>query len=78
MIDEIRCNIIPNIDNIEEKTLSTMLYDVANRGGIEAKELFKCLYQILIAKVQGPRLAGFMKIIGKEKLSSLFNEVMER
>jgi len=78
LIDKIRCDIIPSIDSIEEKALSTMLYDVANGGGVEPKELFKCLYQILIAKDQGPRLAGFMKIIGKEKLSLLFNSVFAR
>ena len=50
-----------------------MLYDVANSFGKEPKALFTVLYKILINKEQGPRLAGFMKIIGKEKLMSLFD-----
>ena len=41
--------------------------------GIDAKELFTAMYNALIGKDQGPRLASFMKIIGKEKLSKILS-----
>ena len=71
-VKKIKDEIIPTLDSLDEKTLSTMLYDVANSFDKEPKALFTVLYKILINKEQGPRLAGFMKIIGKEKLMSLF------
>ena len=70
----IKNEIIPNINSMEEKELSTKLYDVANEAGKEPKALFTVLYQVLIGKDQGPRLAGFMKIVGKEKLEELFKK----
>ena len=72
-VKKIRDEIIPTLDSLDEKILSTMLYDVANSFEKEPKALFTVLYKILINKEQGPRLAGFMKIIGKEKLMSLFD-----
>ena len=47
------------------------MYDIATELGIDAKLLFSGLYQALINKNQGPRLANFMKIIGKERLSEI-------
>jgi lysyl-tRNA synthetase class 1 len=47
------------------------MYDIAKEIGIDPKALFTSMYQVLIAKDQGPRLASFMKIIGKEKLNKL-------
>ena len=39
----------------------------------DAKALFTALYQALIGKDQGPRLASFMKIIGKDKLAKILS-----
>ena len=49
------------------------MYDIATELGIDAKELFTAMYNALIGKDQGPRLASFMKIIGKEKLSKILS-----
>ena len=72
-ITKIKEDIIPRINSLDEKAISTMLYDVANTFEKEPKALFTALYKLLISKEQGPRLAGFMKIIGKEKLQELFS-----
>lgn len=71
-IKRIYSEILPKMDELEEKPLSEAVYGVATDAGIEPKALFNATYQILISKDQGPRLANFMKIIGKERLEKIF------
>ncbi len=71
-IKRIYSEILPKMDELEEKPLSEAVYGVATEAGIEPKALFNATYQILISKDQGPRLANFMKIIGKERLEKIF------
>ena len=70
---KIRDELLPQMDALDEKAFSTALYDVAHACEIEPKALFTAVYQALIGKDQGPRLAGFMKIIGRERLAQLFS-----
>jgi len=56
------------MDNLDEKALNDRIYDVAGTAGIDTKEFYKVMYQALVGKDQGPRLASFLKIIGKDKL----------
>jgi lysyl-tRNA synthetase class 1 len=44
---------------------------VAQASNIEPKKLFIAAYQALIGKDQGPRLAGFLRTLGKEKVLSI-------
>ena len=71
-IKRIYSEILPKMDELEEKPLSEAVYGVATDAGIEPKALFNATYQILISKDHGPRLANFMKIIGKERLEKIF------
>lgn len=66
--------IFPHMDEVDEKTFNTSLYSVAEECGIESKQLFTMCYLILVAKEKGPRLANFMKLIGREKLIVLFEK----
>ncbi|MBO4705940.1 MAG: lysine--tRNA ligase [Spirochaetaceae bacterium] len=63
--------VLPELDALEEKPLSEKIYEIAKECGIEPKELFTAMYQALIDKDQGPRLASFMKIIGKTRLEAI-------
>lgn len=56
---------------LDEKALNDRIYAVAAEAGVETKALFQVMYQILIGKDQGPRLASFLKIIGREKLLAI-------
>ena len=73
-IKRIYTEILPKMDEMEEKPLSESVYAVATESGIEPKALFTATYQVLIGKDQGPRLANFMKIIGKDRLANIFKE----
>ncbi len=73
-VQKIKTEILPQLDTLEEKPLSTALYDIAHNCDLEPKELFTAVYRVLIGKEQGPRLAGFIKTIGKEKLEKILKE----
>jgi lysyl-tRNA synthetase class 1 len=55
----------------DEKTLAEAIYRIAAEAGLEAKEFFKVVYRALIEKEQGPRLAGFLLILGRERVLQL-------
>lgn len=71
-VQRVRDEVVPRIETFStDKECQQAMYDIATEMGLEAKSLFDALYNALIAKAQGPRLGGFLRIIGKEKLLSL-------
>jgi lysyl-tRNA synthetase class 1 len=73
-IKKIHQDVLPVIDTLEEKPLSEAIYEVAHQCGLEPKALFTAVYQVLIGKNAGPRLASFMKIIGRSRLEELLGQ----
>ncbi len=71
MLKEIREQVLPKMDSLDEKGIQQAIYDVATNNGQEAKALFKTVYAALIEKDQGPRLGSFFKIIGREQLDKI-------
>ena len=73
-ICRIRDEVVPVMDSFAtDKELQQKLYDIATELGMESKVLFTTLYLALIRKEHGPRLASFMRIIGKEKLTQILS-----
>ena len=71
-VQRVRDEVVPRVGSFEtDKECQQAMYDIATGLGLEAKALFTALYHALINKDQGPRLASFMKIIGKEKLAEI-------
>lgn len=62
------------VEKVSEKELASLLYDAAKSVQMDAKSLFQAVYKALIGKTQGPRLASFMKIIGRERLEKILGE----
>jgi len=61
-----------DLEQVDAKELNQMIYDEAIRGsGCDGKEFFTATYQKLIGRDQGPRLPGFLKEIGRERLLEL-------
>jgi lysyl-tRNA synthetase class 1 len=52
----------------DDKSCAEAIYRVAEKHGMDGKALFRASYQALIGKDQGPRLANFLRSIGKERL----------
>ncbi len=59
----------------DEKKLYEEFYNISKKLGIMPKELFEGGYKVLLNKNKGPRLAGFILIIGKEKVRKMFEKV---
>jgi lysyl-tRNA synthetase class I len=43
---------------------------------MEAKALFNLTYRVLIGKEKGPRLVGFIMIVGKDKILPILNSYL--
>jgi len=55
----------------DDKTCAEAIYKAAAAAAAEPKALFRAAYQALTGKDQGPRLASFLRTIGKERLSGI-------
>ncbi len=73
-VKRVRDEVVPRVGTFAmDKECQQAMYDIATELGLDAKALFTALYQALIGKAQGPRLASFMKIIGKDKLQKILS-----
>ena len=55
----------------DEKAVAAAIYDAATAAGTDGKTLFKAAYQALVGKDQGPRLAGFLGTLGKDRVLAI-------
>ncbi|MCR5124360.1 MAG: lysine--tRNA ligase [Treponema sp.] len=73
-VKRVRDEVVSKLETFAlDKECQQAMYDIATSLGLEAKSLFTALYHAIIGKDQGPRLANFMKIIGKEKLTKILS-----
>lgn len=74
-VARVRDEVLPKLDSFtQDKECQQAMYDIATDMGIDAKQLFTALYQAVVAKDQGPRLGGFFRIIGKERLEKILKD----
>lgn len=59
---------VEHLEDFEEKQFAEEIYAIAAKHEIEPADLFKVVYQVLIGKERGPKLAGFIMTCGKEKI----------
>jgi len=57
----------------DEKALAEEIFAIAQKNGLEPKAFFKAVYQALIGKDQGPRLAGFILAVGVERVLKILS-----
>ena len=63
-----------DLEKIETKQLNQLIWERAIRLiSCESNDAFQAFYQALIGRDQGPRLPGFLKEIGKEKVVELLD-----
>ena len=75
-VKRVKDEVLPKLSSFQtDKDCQEAIYAVATALGLDAKALFTALYQVLIAKEQGPRLGSFMRIIGQERLEKLLSSV---
>lgn len=54
-----------------DKELHEKIYEIINEKELVPADIFKKFYQILISQEKGPKLAGFIRTIGKERVLKL-------
>jgi lysyl-tRNA synthetase, class I len=64
-------DLVTELDTYDEKSLAEALYGIAEKAGVEPKEMFRTIYSVLIGKERGPRLANFIITIGKAKIEKV-------
>ena len=57
-----------HLDGSTEKEFSEYIYKTAADNGMENPDFFRLVYMVLIGKEKGPKLAGFLKACGSEKV----------
>jgi len=57
----------------DERSLAEAIYRIADETGVDRKRVFAIMYQALIGKERGPRLAGFMLTIGPERIADILS-----
>lgn len=68
------CGKVAQWDGEDEKALTQLVYDAAEEAGVETTEMFPAVYNALIGKEKGPKLAMFIKTIGKERALSILKK----
>jgi lysyl-tRNA synthetase class 1 len=61
------------LDAHDEISLAERIYAIADETGVEKKRFFAVMYLALIGKERGPRLAGFLLTIGRERVLQILN-----
>ena len=61
-------SVVGRLDDYDEKALAEEIYAIAARNEVAPPELFKVVYGVLIDRERGPKLAGFIKTCGKDKI----------
>ena len=56
-----------------EETLGVAIYRIASEAGMDPSDFFTLVYQVLIGKEKGPRLAAFILSAGKERISAILS-----
>ncbi len=73
----LRTEVAEHLDDHDEKSLNTRIYDIAREAGLEPKDFFTSMYRVLVGKDHGPRLAGFIFTIGRDRILSILNSYGE-
>jgi lysyl-tRNA synthetase class 1 len=71
-VRRLRDDVVLRLETFEnEKSIAEAIYAAAGAAGVDSKTLFRAAYQALVGKDQGPRLAGFLGTLGKEKVLAI-------
>lgn len=72
-VRQLRGLVSEKLDDLSEKEIQDAIYGIARDAGVEPKMLFTTLYRILVGKDQGPRLGGFLKTVGRERILAILD-----
>ncbi len=63
-----------NFDELEtDKELHEKMYEIMHSHELKPGDIFAPIYQLLISREKGPKLAGFIRTIGKDRVINLLS-----
>ena len=62
------------LDSLSEKEFSEYIYKAAADNGMENADFFRLIYQVLIGKDKGPKLASFLKACGRDSIIGILRK----
>jgi lysyl-tRNA synthetase class 1 len=68
-LSRLREEVVDSLERYDEKSLGEAIYALAADCGMESKDFFRLVYRALIGQEAGPRLAGFLQTVGKERIA---------
>jgi lysyl-tRNA synthetase class 1 len=69
---DLRDRVVARLETFaDDKSCAAAIYQVGEAHAMDGKALFRAAYQALIGKDQGPRLANFLRSIGKDRLMGI-------
>jgi lysyl-tRNA synthetase class 1 len=80
-LDDISRQVLGYLANIlssdqEPTDLQNTIYQIAKDKGMQPKDLFKMLYQIILASDRGPKIGPLILDIGRKKIASSISEYL--
>jgi lysyl-tRNA synthetase class 1 len=71
-VRDLRDQVVGRLETFaDDRSCAEAIYKAGEAHGLDGKALFRAAYQALIAKDQGPRLANFLRSIGKDRLMGI-------
>ena len=61
---------------LNDEALHEEFYSIMKEANIETKNFFNLVYNILISKEKGPKLAGFINTVGKKRVVKLLKKAL--
>lgn len=68
---DLRTLVSERLEELSEKEVQDGIYAIARDAELEPRDLFVTLYRVLVGKDQGPRLGGFLKTLGRERVLAI-------
>jgi lysyl-tRNA synthetase class I len=59
-----------------EEKLTNRTWEIMKSHGVEGKTFFKDVYQILVSKPNGPKLASFLLAIGPKRAAEILQKAL--
>lgn len=78
VLRQVRQIVDNSLDSIDEKELHNIFYNICTNNGLDIKEFFSMMYEIIVSKNRGPKLASFIQTIGKEKVLALLDKSLNK
>ena len=60
-------------DDKEIEDIQNAIYQIAKGSGIEPRDFFKVLYQIILSTTRGPKIGPFIMDIGRKNVAAKLN-----